>query len=163
LAVERWTSGARRLHLGARLLLTGDREETLRDALATATARDAVVEQVSPRHVVVAGEHLAAMLADLAQAGLPVEIEPGLRAEPTDAGRSAALAGGTAETAWVALEVLRRIAPEVVSEQRDLQAARAQLEAVLAAGLLEMLSRRAAAIAAAIANRRQPRTRRRVV
>src|SRR5947207_3105485 len=80
-----------------------------REALAIEAARDAVVEQLSPRHVVIAGERMAALLADLARAGLPVEIGAGLRAEPADAARSAALAGGVAETAWVALEALRRI------------------------------------------------------
>jgi hypothetical protein len=162
-AIERWTSGASRLRLGASVLLSADRAETLSEALVTGAAADAVQERLSPRHAVVAGEQVARLLADLAQAGLPVEIDAGLRAEPAQAGRAAALGGGVAETAWVALEVLRRLAPDVVAEQRDLQAARGRLEAVLAAGRLEALGRRAATLAAAIADRRRPRARRRVV
>src|SRR6185436_15722918 len=49
------------------------------------------------------------------------------------------VANGVAETAWVALEVLRRVAPEVVAEQRDLQTARGRLDAVLAASVIDAL------------------------
>ena len=162
-ALDAWSSGSSRLTLAARLLLAGDRPETLAEALAIPAARDAVTEAISPRHALVDGAKVAGLLAELARAGLPVEIDPGLRVEPRDAGRSAALAGGVAETAWVALEVLRRIAPEVVAEQRDLQAARGRLDGVLAASTIDALNRRAASIVAAIANRRRPRAGRRVV
>jgi hypothetical protein len=162
-AIARWASGSGRLRLEARLLLSSDRAETLAEALANASTADAVTDHLSPRHALVAGERIAPLLADLARAGLPVEIDPGLRVEPVDPGRAAALAGGVAETAWVVLEVLRRLAPDVVAEQRDLQAARGRLEAVLAAGHLESLGRRAATIAAAIADQRRARGRRRVV
>jgi hypothetical protein len=118
---------------------------------------------VAPRHALVHGERVAELLAELARAGLPVDVDPGLRAEPADLGRAAALATGVAETAWVVIEVLRRLAPEVVAEQRDLVAARGRLDAVLAASVLEALNRRAATIVAAIASRRRPRARRRVV
>jgi hypothetical protein len=86
-----------------------------------------------------------------------------LRAEPASTGRAAAVSASVAETAWVALEVLRRLAPDVVGEQRDLRAARGSLEAVLGAGALEALGRRAATIAVAIADRRRARGRRRMV
>lgn len=162
-AIERWASGTSRLKLEARLLLSSDRREMLAEALATAGAAGAVQEQPSPRHALVAGERIAPLLADLARAGLPVEIDPGLRVESGDPGRAAALAGGVAETAWVALEVLRRLAPEVVAEQRDLQAARGRLEAVLAVSTLEALGRRAATISAAISDQRRSKGRRRVV
>ena len=162
-AIDIWSSGSSRLVLGARLLLSSDRPETLDEALAIPPAREAVTDVLTPRHAIVAGERVADVLAELARAGLPVEIDPGLRAEPADHGRSAALANGVAETAWVALEVLRRLAPEVVAEQRDLQAARGRLDAVLAARVVEALNRRAATIVAAIANRRRPRSRGRVV
>jgi hypothetical protein len=162
-AIEQWASGSGRLKLEARLLLSSDRAETLAEGLAHASASNAVTEHLSPRHALVAGERIAPLLADLARAGLPVEIDPGLRVEPADPGRAAALAGGVAETAWVVLDVLRRLAPDVVAEQRDLQAARGRLEAVLAAGHLEALGRRAATIAAAISDQRRARGRRRVV
>jgi hypothetical protein len=162
-AIERWASGSGRLKLEARLLLSSDSAETLAEALANASAANAVTDHLSARHALVAGERIAPLLADLARAGLPVEIDPGLRVEPADAGRAAALAGGVAETAWVVLDVLRRLAPDVVAEQRDLQTARGRLEAVLAAGQLEALGRRAATIAAAISDQRRARGRRRVV
>jgi hypothetical protein len=162
-AIASWSNRSSRLRLVAGLLLMADREQTVQEALARSPVRDAVLEQLSPRHIAVAGQQVAALLTDLAQAGLPVEIDPGLRLEPADPGRAATLANGAAETAWVVLEVLRRLAPEVVSEQRDLQAARAQLDGVLSAGLLEALDRRATTIVAAIANRRRPRARRGVV
>jgi hypothetical protein len=162
-AIEQWASGSSRLKLEARLVLSSDRAETLAEGLSTPGVADAVTEHLSPRHALVAGERVAGLLAELARAGLPVEIAPGLRAESGDPGRAAALAGGVAETAWVALEVLRRLAPEVVAEQRDLQAARDRLEAVLAAGVLEALGRRAATISAAISEQRRGRGRRRVV
>jgi hypothetical protein len=162
-AIELWSGGSTRLTLGARLLLAADDEATFAEALAVQGVSAAVEERLSTRHAVVAGERVAALLADLARAGLPVDVDAGLRVEPADHGRSAALASGVAETAWVALEVLRRLAPDAVAEQRDLQAARARLDAVLAASVLESLNRRAATIVAAIAQRRRPRTRRRVV
>jgi hypothetical protein len=159
--VGRWTRGSDRLRLQARLILTADRAESVADALRVGAAGDAVVESPSPRHAIVAGERVANLLADLAQAGLPVDVEPAVRLEPASPGRAAGLASGVAETAWVALEVLRRLAPEVVGEQRDLQAARARLEAVLSAAALESLGRRAATIAAAISDRRRTQGRRR--
>lgn len=162
-ALDAWASGSSRLTLASRLVLTGDRPAVLAEALAIPAARQAVTETVSPRQALVDGERVAELLAELARAGLPVEIDPGLRVEPRDPGRSAALAGGVAETAWVALEVLRRLAPDVVADQRDLQAARGRLDAVLAASAIEALNRRAASIVAAIANRRRPRAGRRVV
>jgi hypothetical protein len=160
-SVERWSRGSDRLRLQARLILTADRAERVADALRVGAVGDAVIETPSPRHAIVAAENVANLLADLAEAGLPVEVDPGLRLEPGSAGRAAGLAGGVAETAWVALEVLRRLAPDVVGDQRDLQAARAKLEAVLSATTLEALGRRAATIAAAISDRRrsQGRTR----
>jgi hypothetical protein len=162
-AIDTWASGSSRLTLASRLLLSSDTEQTLAEALATTSARNAVTEALSPRHVLIAGERVAGLLTDLAQAGLPVEIDPGVRAEPANPGRAAALSGSVAETAWVALEVLRRLAPDVVAEQRDLQTARSRLDAVLAARVLEALDRRATTIVAVIANRRRPRTRGRVV
>ena len=162
-AIARWSSGEGRLTLSARLVLSSDRPDVLGEALATPAARAAVVETIAPEQAFVSGEHVATLLTELARAGLPVDIEAGLRAEPRDAGRAAALAHGVAETAWVALEVLRRLAPDVVAEQRDLQAARGQLDAVLPNGVLESLNRRATALAAAIANRRRPRARGRMV
>lgn len=162
-ALERWAGGSSRLTLGARLVLASEQPETLSEVLAVREAGDAVTDVISSRHALVDGEHVAGLLAELARAGLPVEIDPGLRVEPRAAGRAAALANGVAETAWVALEVLRRLAPELVAEQRDLQSARARLDAVLAAGAIEALDRRAASIVAAIANRRRPRAGRRVV
>jgi hypothetical protein len=154
-SIERWSRGSVRLRLQARLILTADRAESVADALRVGAVGDAVIETPSPHHAIVAGEHVASLLADLAQAGLPVDVEPGVRLEPGSAGRAAGLAGGVAETAWVALEVLRRLAPDVVGDQRDLQAARAKLEAVLSAAALEVLGRRAATIAAAISDRRR--------
>jgi hypothetical protein len=162
-AIDTWSSGSSRLSLASRLLLTSDRPEALTEALVIAAAREAVTDVLTPRHAIVAGERVAELLVELARAGLPVEIDTGLRAEPGDPGRSAALASGVAETAWVALEVLRRLAPDVVAAQRDLQAARGRLDAVLAASVLDALNRRAATIVAAIANRRRPRARGRVV
>jgi hypothetical protein len=82
-------------------------------------------------------------------------VDAALRAEPSDTGRASALANGVAETAWVALEVLRRLAPDVVEAQRDLQAARGQLDAVLPAGLVASLHRRAASIVAAMSQQRR--------
>ena len=162
-ALDAWSNGSSRLTLSARLVLVGDRAETLAAALAVAAARAAVAETVSKRHALVDGARVAELLTELARAGLPVEIDPGLRVEARDIGRSAGLASGVAATAWVALEVLRRLAPEAVAEQRDLQSARARLDAVLGASVIEALSRRAAAIVTAIANRRRPRARRPVV
>jgi hypothetical protein len=162
-AIDAWSKGSSRLSLSSRLLLASERAEVLAEALKIPAARDAVAETVSPRHALVHGERVADLLAELARAGLPVDVDPGLRAEPADLGRSAAMASGVAETAWMAIEVLRRLAPDVVAEQRDLVAARGRLDAVLASSVLEALNRRAAAIVAAIVNRRRPRTRRRVV
>lgn len=162
-AIDAWSIGSSRLSLSSRLLLASERAEVLAEAMMIPAARDAVTETVSPHHVLVRAERVAELLAELARAGLPVDIDPGLRAEPADLGRSAALANGVAETAWVAIEVLRRVAPEVVADQRDLVAARGRLDAVLAASVLEALNRRAATIVAAIASRRRRRTRRRVV
>ena len=162
-AIDAWSMGSSRLSLSSRLLLASERAEVLAEALKIPAVRDAVTETVSPRHALVYGERVADLLAELARAGFPVDVDPGLRAEPADLGRSAALANGVAETAWVAIEVLRRLAPEVVAEQRDLVAARGRLDAVLASSVLEALNRRAATIVAAIANRRRSRARRRVV
>jgi hypothetical protein len=162
-AVDQWSDRASRLRLAARLVLSSDGEQVLDEALSTTSAGYAVVEKLSPRHAIVDGHCVADLLADLSRAGLAVEIDAGLRVEPVDAGRSAALANGVAETAWVALEVLRRLAPEVVAEQRDLQSARGQLDALLVATLRDALDRRAATIVSAITNRRRPRPRRRVV
>jgi hypothetical protein len=162
-AVAEWSKGTSRLKLAARLVLSGDRPETLAEALANPAAGEAVTEVVSEQHALVEGSQVAELLAELARAGLPVEIDPGLRVESRDAGRSAGLANGVAETAWLALEVLRRLAPEVVGEQRDLQAARGRLDGVLGASVIEALNRRAATIVTAIANRRRPRARGRVV
>jgi hypothetical protein len=162
-ALGGWSSSEGRLTLSARLLLSGDRPETLDEALGQPATRGSRVERISPRHAAVRAEDVSRLLTDLAQAGLPVEIDRGLRVEPSDAGRSAALANGAVETAWVALEVLRRIAPEVVAEQRDLETARRRLDAVLGARVLEALDRRATSIMASIANRRRSGSRGRVV
>ncbi len=158
-AIRRWLDDASRLRLTPGLLLSSARPEPLAEALAIPAARKAVVEFVSPRHALVAGARVAELLAELAQAGQPVDVDAGLRAEPTDPGRAAALANGVAETAWVALEVLRRLAPDVIEGQRDMQAARGQLDAVLPAGLVESLHRRAASLVAAMAQRKRPAAR----
>ncbi|HZO27389.1 MAG TPA: hypothetical protein VFH48_15520 [Chloroflexota bacterium] len=156
-ALEQWSSGASRLTLSTALLLASDRAEVMEEALRVRAAREAVAESLTPTRALVDATQMANMLAELARAGLPVEIDPGLRVEPRDPGRSAALANGIAESAWVALEVLRRMAPEAIAEQRDLQSARSRLDAVLAASVIEALNHRAASIVAAIANRRRPR------
>jgi hypothetical protein len=158
-AIQRWLDDASRLRLTPRLVLSSARPGPLAEALAIPAAREAVIETVSPRHALVAGPRVAELLAELAQAGQPVEVDAGLRAEPSDSGRAAALANGVAETAWVALEVLRRLAPDVIEGQRDFQAARGQLDAVLPAGLVESLHRRAASIVAAMALRKRPPSR----
>jgi hypothetical protein len=162
-ALDAWSIGSSRLVLASRLLLSSDAEQTLNEAMAVPSVRGAIVDVLSPRHALVVGERVASLLAELAQAGLPVEVDPGLRAEPSHPGRAAALAGSVAETAWIALDVLRRLSPEVVREQRDLQSARDQLDAVLTASRREALDRRAATIVAAIVSQRRPRGRGRVV
>jgi hypothetical protein len=157
--MSRWQDSALRLRLTPALLLSSARPEPLTEALATPAALDAVQERLSPRHALVDGAQIARLLADLAQAGHPVDVDDGLRAEPASTGRASALANGVAETAWVALEVLRRLAPDVVDGQRDLQAARTRLDAVLPADLIEGLHRRASSIVAAMGQRKRPHSR----
>lgn len=163
-AVRAWTDDRRRLRLGARLVLWSQESAALDEsltALGAAAAQDAGIERLSERFALVTGDRIAELLTALAQAGLPVDIEPSLRAEPGRPSRAASLAGGVAETAWIALEILRRLAPDVVMDQRDLRAASARLDAVLSPSQIETLQRRAATIAAAISERRSSRPRRR--
>jgi hypothetical protein len=165
-AIRAWTDARRRLRLGARLVVWSEEPDLLDESLILLGPdgeRTLGVERLTERQALVGGDRIAELLTALAQAGLPVDVEPGLRAEPSRPGRAAALADGVAETAFVALEVLRRLAPEIVAEQRDLQAARSRIEAALSPAQLELLHRRAASIAAAIAERRRPGSRRRRV
>ena len=161
--ISQWTTSDGRLRLSAGLILSSDDEGVLADALALPAASESVVELLSPTQARVAGERLAAMLADLAAAGLPVDIDPGVRAEPAQLGRAAALSGSAAEAAWIGLEIARRLAPELVDGQRDLTTARLQLEAIFSAARLEALGRRVASIMATASDRKQARPRRRVV
>jgi hypothetical protein len=161
-AITDWLQGTTRVSLVARLLLTSQRPESLDAALAHPAAGVAGIERISPHHALVAGDHVARLLADLAEAGLPVDVEPGLRAEPASASRSAAMGSGTVEAAWVALEVLRRLTPEV-AQPPDLEAARRRLAAALGQRALDALDRRATSFVAALANQRRSRARRRVV
>jgi hypothetical protein len=161
-AIAVWLQGTTRVSLVARLLLASPRPENLDAVLAHPSARAAGVERISPDQALVAGEHVGKLLADLAQAGLPVDVEPGLRAEPASTGRSAAMGSGTVEAAWVALEVLRRLAPDM-AQPPDLEAARRRLEAVLGQRALDALDRRATSFVAALANQRRSRARGRVV
>ncbi|MFN8637368.1 MAG: hypothetical protein U0893_26250 [Chloroflexota bacterium] len=158
-AIHAWTDERRRLQLGARLLLWSEEPGVLAESLRSVGAGDDGLEQISERHALVRGDRVAQLLTALAQAGLPVDVEPGVRAEPTRPGQAASLADGVAETAWVALEVLRRLAPDVVADRRDLRAASGRIESVLSPRQLEALERRATTIAAAIADRRRPRKR----
>lgn len=162
-SIERWTSESGRLRLSAGLILSSDDEQVLAKALALPSALESVVEVVSPTQARVAGERLATMLTDLAAAGLPVDIDPGVRAEPSHAGRAAALSGSAAEAAWIGMEIARRLAPEIIDGQRDLTAARLQLEAIFSAARLETLERRVASIMALSGERKRPVSRRRVV
>jgi hypothetical protein len=161
--ISQWTNPDGRLRLNASLILSSDDESMLAEALALPGASKSVVELLSPTQARVAGEHLAAMLADLAAAGLPVDIDPGVRAEPAQVGRAAALSGSAAEAAWIGLEISRRLAPELVDVQRDLTNARLQLEAIFSAARLEVLGRRVASIMAIASDRKQARPRRRMV
>ena len=61
------------------------------------------------------------------------------------------------------MEIARRLAPEIVDSQRDLAAARLQLEAIFSAARLEALGRRVASIMATSGERKRPVSRRRVV
>jgi hypothetical protein len=161
--IEQWSRPEGRLRLSAELILAADDEQTMADALVQAAARDAVIERLSATRARIDGARLVALLTDLASAGQPVEIDPGLRAEPTHAGRAAALSGSAAEAAWIGLEIARRLAPEIVDGQRDLSAARQQLEAIFSEARLEALGRRVASIVSAASDRKKPRARRRVV
>jgi hypothetical protein len=157
-AIASWLQGISRVSLVARLLLASRRPESLDTALAHPSARAGGVERISPHHALVDGEHIARVLADLAQAGQPVDVEPGLRAEPASAAGSAAMGSGTVEAAWIALEVLRRLAPDM-AQPPDLEAARRRLEAALGQRALDALDRRATSFVAALANQRRSRSR----
>jgi hypothetical protein len=161
-AIDGWLQGASRVSLVARLLLTSERPASLDAALGQRSAVSAKIERISPQHALIKGEHVARLLADLAQAGQPVDVEPGLRTEPTSAGRSAVLGNGTIEAAWVALEVLRRLAPDM-AQPADLESARRRLEVSLGPRALNALDRRATSFVAALANQRRSRSRGRVV
>lgn len=153
-ALGSWAGSRGQLRVAARVILSAEDEAALDGALALPSAWAAMEERISGRHALVDTSRLAELLTALAEAGLAVAVDPGLRAEPAGDGRAAALAGGVAEAAWVALDVLRRLAPAAVEGQRDLQAARRTLDAALPAATVETLERRAATIAAAIADAR---------
>ncbi|MCC7372102.1 MAG: helicase-associated domain-containing protein [Chloroflexi bacterium] len=162
-SIDRWTRDEGRLRLTAGLILSAGDPALLAEALGVPAAADGVAELLSPTQARVAGAALPSLLAELAAAGLPVDIDPGIRAEPAQPGRAAALSGSAAEAAWMGLEIARRVAPEVVDGQRDLTATRLQLEAVLSVARLEALGRRVTSILATAADRKKARTRRRVV
>lgn len=158
-AIARWLDDALRLRFGPALLLSSARPELLAEALAALRGHGLAAEPIGPGHAVVPAGRAAELLAALAEAGHPVEVDAGLRVEPTDVGRAAGLANGVAETAWAALEVLRRLAPDAFDAQRDLVAARLQLDGTLPLATQEALQRRAASIVAALGQRRRPPTR----
>jgi hypothetical protein len=153
-AIERWVHPGNALRLEPRVLLVGREASDLSAALDAGTTRRAISERLSDRHAVVALDQVADLLARLAEAGMPVEVDPALRLGTGRPGQAASLGDGVAEAAWVALDTLRRLAPDAFSAQRDLTAALSSLEAVLPAATLEVLERRARTVAALAADRR---------
>lgn len=157
-AIERWTQSGAALRLEPRVLLIARNQTELDGALDVGAARQAIAERLSDRHAVVALDRVAELLANLAAAGQPVDVDPALRVDPRRPGEAASLTDGVVAAAWVSLDVLRRLGTDLFAEQRDLTAALASLEAVLPASTLEVLERRSRTIAALVTDRRAPRS-----
>jgi hypothetical protein len=163
-----WCRAKSALRVEPRILLVASDEAALSAALDVDDARQAVANRLGARYGLVAPGRLPELLTGLAAAGLPVEVDPALRVEPRRPGQAAALGGGVTESAWVALDVLRRLGAEAIADQRDLAAAQRALEASLSTQALETLERRARTIAALVSERRgnsqrRPQRRKRVV
>ena len=148
------------------MLLVGSDDQALAAALDVEDARNAIVNQLTSRHAIVALDQVPGLLTGLASAGQPVDVDASLRVEPRRLAPAAALGDGVAEVAWIALDVLGRLTADALADQRDLIRAKRVLEGALSAQTLETLERRARTLTALIAERRDARrkpTRRRGV
>ena len=158
-AIEQWTSNTRRVRIAARITLETDGTPDLDRVLATLGGDATGVERLSERHAAVPADALARVIQRLGDAGVPVDLAPELRLDPRRPERAAALGAEGADMVWVLVEALRRLDPGVVEHDPALGALAAALDAITPARARATLERRAAGLAARIADRQSRRPR----